>query len=99
VLRMRALLFPVSAVVLVLCGWAAFALKDSEAAGAADRASAAEQARTAVIRQLEALQENDEPSPDAGIKTAWDYAHPSNQSATGPLDRFTRMLKSPAYRD
>lgn len=59
----------------------------------------AEEARAVVMAQLRALQENDKPDPDAGIRTAWTFAHPDNRRATGPLQRFTKMLKSPAYRD
>ena len=58
-----------------------------------------EAARAVVREQLEALQRNDTPEKDAGIRTAWARAHPRNRAATGPLGRFTDMLKSPAYRD
>lgn len=51
-----------------------------------------------VIIQLEALQKNDTPEPDAGIARAWAFAHPMNKRATGPLAAFTRMLKSTTYR-
>jgi len=47
--------------------------------------------------QLDALQHNDEPEPDAGIERTWTFAHPDNRAMTGPLERFTAMLKSPAY--
>ena len=47
--------------------------------------------------QLAALQHNDEPEPDAGIRIAWRFAHPANRKMTGPLERFREMLKSPAY--
>jgi hypothetical protein len=54
---------------------------------------------TAVLqKQLSGLKNNDQPTQDAGIQTAWDFAHPSNREATGPLNRFTQMLKSPTYR-
>ncbi|NBB78522.1 MAG: DUF4864 domain-containing protein [Verrucomicrobia bacterium] len=56
-------------------------------------------AEAVVRKQLEGLQNNDSPSTDAGIELAWEYAHPANREATGPLPRFTEMLKSPAYRD
>jgi|GEM_PF-451573 len=58
-----------------------------------------EEARGVVMEQLKALKNNDKPKSDAGIRTAWDYAHPSNREATGPLDRFVTMLKSPTYRE
>ena len=51
-----------------------------------------------VVRiQVEALQHNDTPEPDAGIEAAFRFASPSNRSATGPLARFTAMVKGPAY--
>jgi len=51
-----------------------------------------------VVRlQVEALQHNDEPHPDAGIEAAFRFASPENKRATGPLDRFTAMVKGPAY--
>ncbi|MEM6325498.1 MAG: DUF4864 domain-containing protein [Bacteroidota bacterium] len=51
-----------------------------------------------VIRlQVEALQANNE--DDAGIATAFRFASPDNRAATGPLERFTAMVKGPAYRD
>ncbi|MEM8600773.1 MAG: DUF4864 domain-containing protein [Bacteroidota bacterium] len=51
-----------------------------------------------VIRlQVEALQRNDEPYPDAGIETAFRFASPANKRATGPLGRFAQMVKGPVY--
>jgi hypothetical protein len=47
--------------------------------------------------QVAALADNDEPVPDAGIKTAYNFASPANRRATGPLDRFTRMVRGPRY--
>jgi hypothetical protein len=52
-----------------------------------------------VIRvQVEALGSNDEPEPDAGIRAAFRFASTSNRAATGPLDRFTQMIKT-GYAD
>jgi hypothetical protein len=48
--------------------------------------------------QLSALQTNDSPEADAGIARTWAFAHPDNKRMTGPLPRFARMIKSPAYR-
>lgn len=48
--------------------------------------------------QLHALGDNDMPAPDAGIALAFQFASPANQAATGPLDRFTRLVHSPVYR-
>ena len=53
-----------------------------------------------VVRvQVEALGANDTPTPDAGIATAFRFASPGNRAATGPLERFTRMVKGPVYGD
>jgi hypothetical protein len=52
----------------------------------------------AVVRlQVEALQRNDEPHPDAGIEAAFRFASPANRRATGPIERFAAMVKGPAY--
>ena len=51
-----------------------------------------------VAIQLTALQANDSPRTDAGIEQTWAFAHPDNKSMTGPLERFTRMIKGPTYR-
>ena len=44
-----------------------------------------------------ALARNDEPYTDAGIETTYRFASPANKVNTGPLDRFTRMVKGPTY--
>ena len=51
-----------------------------------------------VAIQLDALQHNDTPSPDFGIETTFAFASPANRVATGPFDRFARLVKAPAYR-
>ena len=48
--------------------------------------------------QLQSLQRNDVPTPDAGIAQTWAFAHPDNKRVTGPLERFTQMIKGPSYR-
>ena len=47
--------------------------------------------------QLNGLQYNDIPEIDAGILQTWAFAHPSNRAMTGPLPRFSSMLKGPGY--
>lgn len=32
-----------------------------------------------------------------GLELVWAFASPGNQAATGPVERFARMLRSPAY--
>lgn len=56
-------------------------------------------AEAVVQIQVEALQANDEPYPDHGIETAFRFASPSNQVATGPLPRFAALVKGPVYGD
>jgi hypothetical protein len=47
--------------------------------------------------QVTALQQNDDPKSDAGIERAFRFASPSNKEATGPLENFVRIVKSPTY--
>jgi hypothetical protein len=47
--------------------------------------------------QLEALQNNDDPVPDYGIKVAFQFASPANRVSTGPLSHFTQLVKNPLY--
>jgi hypothetical protein len=48
--------------------------------------------------QVEAMQANDDPTPDSGIRTAFRFASPSNRESTGPLARFIELVKNPQYR-
>jgi hypothetical protein len=47
--------------------------------------------------QVDGLATNDDPFENAGIGTAYNFASPSNRRATGPFDRFVRMVKGPQY--
>ena len=47
--------------------------------------------------QLKALQRNDTPEADAGIRQTWAFAHPANRRITGPYPRFRSMIKMPSY--
>ena len=50
-----------------------------------------------VVRiQVEALQNND--SEDHGIEVTFRFASPANRQLTGPIGRFKRLVKNPAYR-
>jgi len=46
---------------------------------------------------IDALAHNDEPYTNAGIETTFYFASPANRVNTGPLDRFTRMVRSPPF--
>ncbi|MDC3008412.1 hypothetical protein OAZ11_05295 [Candidatus Pelagibacter sp.] len=48
--------------------------------------------------QLLGLQNNNKVFNDSGIEQTWNFAHPMNKQATGPLDRFKEMLKSNNYQ-
>ena len=54
-------------------------------------------AREVVDIQLQALSDNDDPAPNAGIEQVWAFAHPDNRAITGPLPRFKRMIRGPGY--
>jgi hypothetical protein len=53
--------------------------------------------REVVEAQLAALRSNDEPVPDAGIRTAFRFASPENRRSTGPVERFIAMVRNPLY--
>ncbi len=57
------------------------------------------EARRVVEIQLQSLQHNDDPTPDAGIAQTWAFAHPDNKRMTGPLARFGLMIKGPHYQN
>jgi len=46
---------------------------------------------------IEALARNDQPFPDAGIETTFNFASPTNRAHTGPLERFTELVKGPVF--
>ena len=48
--------------------------------------------------QLLGLQKNNDVFEDSGIEQTWNFAHPNNKKATGPLDRFKRMIKGNNYQ-
>lgn len=52
--------------------------------------------REVVELQLQAFRANDE--EDSGIEVAFRFASPRNKRATGPVERFARMMKGPLYR-
>jgi hypothetical protein len=47
--------------------------------------------------QLQSLRRNDDPVPDFGIAQTWVFAHPYNKMVTGPLARFSAMIKGMHY--
>ena len=50
---------------------------------------------SSVVRiQVEAMKRNDVPRRDAGIAVAFRFASPGNRRATGPLPRFTAMIRA-----
>ena len=48
--------------------------------------------------QLNSLKNNNIPYKDAGIEQTWEFAHPINKAATGPLERFKKMIYSDNYK-
>lgn len=53
---------------------------------------------TVVKLQLEALAHVDQPVKDAGLAVVFRFASPGNQAQTGPLEKFSRMIRS-GYAD
>ena len=47
--------------------------------------------------QLNGLKKNN-PNSNDGIKQTWEFAHPNNQKATGPLPNFINMINSASYK-
>ena len=47
--------------------------------------------------QLNSLKNNNIPYKDAGIEQTWEFAHPNNKRATGPLEKFKKMIYSENY--
>lgn len=45
-----------------------------------------------VVAQIAAIMNNNEPTQDAGITTAFGFASPKNQELTGPLDHFIEIV-------
>ena len=48
--------------------------------------------------QLLGLQKKNSIFKDSGIEQTWNFAHPSNKKATGPLNRFKEMIKGNNYQ-
>ena len=46
---------------------------------------------------IDALADNDRPFTDAGIATTFAFASPANKVNTGPLPKFTEMIRTPTY--
>ena len=47
--------------------------------------------------QLNGLKKNN-PNSNDGIKQTWEFAHPNNQKATGPLPNFINMINGASYK-
>lgn len=56
-------------------------------------------AEQVVLAQLAGLQREDPRGhlPGEGLRACWELASPGNRAATGPLERFSRMLRHPQY--
>src|SRR5579864_3669576 len=48
--------------------------------------------------QVYALQHSNEPTPNAGIWTVYQFASPANRRVTGPYGHFLQLIKSPGNR-
>ena len=48
--------------------------------------------------QLNSLKNNNNTYKDAGIEQTWEFAHPINKAAPGPLESFKQMIYSDSYK-
>ena len=48
--------------------------------------------------QLNSLKNNNNPYKDAVIEQTWEFAHPTNKTSTGPLEKFKQMIYSDNYK-
>mgnify|MGYP001545965114 FL=1 len=46
---------------------------------------------------LGGMAKNDDPTPDAGLQQAFQFASPSNKRATGPFWHFKAIVEQPTY--
>jgi hypothetical protein len=46
---------------------------------------------------IDALADNDQPFPNAGIETTFNFASPANKAFTGPLERFVTLVSGPVF--
>ena len=46
---------------------------------------------------MNALQKNDAPSKNHGIRVTFNFASPANKKVTGPVGRFVNMVTGPVY--
>lgn len=83
--------------ILSVCFMACIALASMAVAQELVKPSQALSPQDVVETQLKALQANDVPSRNAGIRQVWEFAHPVNRRMTGPFDNFAMMMKGPFY--
>ena len=87
---------------LVLLAWtlsmpSSAALDESPAGAGQPRPSVELEPQDVVKIVIDALSSNDRPYADAGIETTFAFASPANRVNTGPLEKFTSMVKGAPY--
>ena len=102
-IRSTSLMTPVLIVILIAILAAAMSLSLQAAITEMPEAAALPQPTTRqqpedVVRiVIEALAHNDKPYADAGIATTFAFASPANKVNTGPLPKFSQMIRTPTY--
>ena len=86
---MRCRLVPVCGALVLLAGCGG-----SQTAWPSPRLTPAE----VVGIQVGALQRYNQPTPNAGIWTAYQFASPANRQATGPYGRFLQIIRADSNR-
>ena len=83
--------------VIILIIFMAASVISAQTAHANDAVDPMTSPEATVQIQLRALQNNDVPRRDSGIRKVWAFAHPENKRFTGPLMKFMAMIKGPGY--
>ena len=102
-IRSASLMTPVLIVILIATMAAVMSLSLQAAITEMPEAAALPQPTTErqpedVVRiVIEALAHNDKPYADAGIATTFAFASPANKVNTGPLPKFSQMIRTPTY--
>jgi hypothetical protein len=93
----KLVLAPAFALAILLSGAVPASITPPTPPPALPRPSLQHQPADVVRIVIEALANNDTPFADAGIATTFAFASPANKSKTGPLSKFTQMVKNPVY--
>ncbi len=92
---MRIITATITALLLSFSVWSSVALADIKTNSSASAPSPNIELTPdqVVVIVVDALKHNDPTKDDDGIATVFEFASPGNRAMTGPLERFTQMIK------